>query len=491
MNLTWTGAANTLQKFGGLSNNLYVKKTGLPFFDALQLYGAIALYMGLREDIYINDDGAEWVVSGRSRSSRLKANGERAFKRVQQGNLKPKTKRSITPESFYESLRLSLISQSKELDLPNSLHQANGPFSGLDSAIQSGIRGIAAASYHTMESGQSSDTVCIAQIPLSQGFLAVCGKNRTQTIGDIIFLPIFEGQVDLSKVVSPVSAWLAAPNPLCAYALMILALKVSLFAEGYQDRLTAVVYNKRVKQGDFAYSGLISIASTAVASEKMKSSSLASSAYQSLGRLIRTGWENGRATGLETHALAMATWVLHPTKKNLSAMIMSQERLHRDRQRHILTDSGYVKEIFNMTYKWKDEDYEAVRRFAKAVADAIFYARMKEEPDKKKWGKIWFDEVTLLRSAPSPRVFIRRAMYLVEKGHSKHSQIGTSERDHSFEPKLLKVMDESRSGFESFRDLFRMYLVQESKPPEKGEIEAGITDNTDDSEVTGQEEDEA
>jgi hypothetical protein len=251
---------------------------------------------------------------------------------------------------------------------------------------------------------------------------------------------------------------------------MLLALKTSLFAEGFQDRLTAVVYNKRVKQGDFAYSGVIAIDSTAVSGEKMRSATLASDAYHALRRLIRDGWKNGKATGLEAHAIAMANWIMHPAGRNLCTMIASQEKLHRDRRHHMLAH-GHVKEIFNMSYEWKDNDYETVRRFAKAVASGIFYARMKEV-DKKDWGKTWFDEVTLLRSAPSARAFIRRAMYLVEKGHAKHSRIGTSEWEQSFEPQLLRVIGETRNDFESFRDLFRMYLVQESKPPVKDEVEA-------------------
>jgi hypothetical protein len=478
MNFDWAQNVNIVNSFGGESTVLHVKKTGLFFFDALQLYGAIDLFLGIREDVSIHDAGIEWIVEGRARPARLQMRGERAYRVLRSGSIKPKPSRNVSENEYYEKLRAMLTSTVPNEHFSESLHLANGPFSGLDSAIQSGIRGTAAASYHTLQSGQSSDKVCIAQIPLHQGFLAFCGSKRTQSIGDIVFLPIFEGVIDLSKVISPTAAWVASPNPLCAQALMLLTLKTSLFAEGFQDRLTAVVYNKRVQRGDFAYSGVIAIDSTAISSKKMKSAILASDAYYALQRLMRDGWKNGKATGLEIHAFAMANWIMHPTGRNLSTMIASQERLHRDRRHHMLAH-GHVKEIFNMSYEWKADDYETVRRFAKAVASGIFYARMKEV-EKKDWGKAWFEEVTLLRSASSPRSFIRRAMYLVEKGHAKQSRIGTSEWDQSFEPQLLRIIGENRNEFESFRDLFRMYLVQESKPPERDEVMSEIeTDTTD------------
>ena len=48
---SWSGAQVALEGFGGSPTSLFVTKTGLPFFDALRLYGAIDLYIGLREDV--------------------------------------------------------------------------------------------------------------------------------------------------------------------------------------------------------------------------------------------------------------------------------------------------------------------------------------------------------------------------------------------------------------------------------------------------------
>ena len=64
MTFDWSKAASTLQDFGGKPVTLYVPKTGLPFFDVLRLYGAIDLYIGLREDVAIHDAGNEWEVTG-------------------------------------------------------------------------------------------------------------------------------------------------------------------------------------------------------------------------------------------------------------------------------------------------------------------------------------------------------------------------------------------------------------------------------------------
>ena len=113
-----------------------------------------------------------------------------------------------------------------------------------------------------------------------------------------------------------------------------------------------------------------------------------------------------------------------------------------------------------MSYgKWHG-NHEAVRKLAKAVASGVYYARMKGKDDPS---KEWYDEVTLLRSAPTAKAFIERAMILVEQGHRAHSLVGTAHREEAFDPPaLFASVGENRNDFETFRDLFRMYLVQES-----------------------------
>lgn len=467
MNFDWSVLPQTLGEFGGSPITLHIPKTGLPYFDALRLYGAIDLYVGLREDISIHDAGKEWRVEGRSRAVRLRGRDERILTQIRKGSLKPKPRRDFVERAYCQALRSRLLSSKEEQAFQDSLHEANGPFAGFDSAIQSGIRGVAAASYDTLQSGQSSDEVCIAHIPLSDGLLAFAGYKRSETIGDILFLPLFEGRIDLSKVVSPLRAWLASPNPLCAQALMILGLKTSLFVEGFQERLSAVVYNKRVKQGDFAFSGVVSIASTAVG--KIKSPEFAADTYRVFRQLIVRGWKNGKTTDLAFYAIAMANWLLQPSRKNLSTMVTSQERLYRDGQPHIFIHSDYVKEAFTMSCGDWQGDYEAVRKFAKAVASGIFFARMAGREFKERQ-KAWYDEITMLRSAPSQKSFVQRAMILVEQGHAEHSEVGTSHRGEAFDPKALcDSIGKDRNDFESFRDLFRMYLVQESKYIKKDE----------------------
>jgi len=113
-----------------------------------------------------------------------------------------------------------------------------------------------------------------------------------------------------------------------------------------------------------------------------------------------------------------------------------------------------------MTYGDWQGDHEAVRKLAGAVASGIYHARMKKAENPK---KNWYDEVVMLRSAPSAKAFIGRVMILIEQGHREHEQIGTVHRHEDFAPKaLLESVGKDRTSFETFRDLFRMYLVQES-----------------------------
>jgi len=104
---------------------------------------------------------------------------------------------------------------------------------------------------------------------------------------------------------------------------------------------------------------------------------------------------------------------------------------------------------------------ESIHSFARAVASAIYYARMKDADDP---GKRWYDEVATLRSSPNAKAFVNRALNLLEIGHRENPFVG-SEESHRFE--ACSLLDAIGDEFETFRDLFRMYLVQESRPPER------------------------
>jgi len=462
---SWGTAQSTLEGFGGSPVSVHVPKTGLPFFDALRLYGAIDLYIGLREDVLISDNGDRWEVSGRCRTKMIAGRDEAAFQQVW-------SQKNPKAGPFCSLLHYSL---STGVSFPNGEQKwtpAVKALSGLDAALQSGIRHTAASSYETLQSGQTSpSSVCVLKIPLSDGVLAFAGKKRIEGIGDITFLPLFEGQIDLSKVVSPLRARLGLPNVLCAQVLISLALKTSLFAEGYQDRLKAVVFSTDFdSRNRDNYSGLITIASTGVG--KMRSASLVYHMYRVFRELVRNAWNTQRRISrqeeLKLAALGMAYWLLQPVGKHLASMITSQERLRRERFQVVFTRADYVKEVFKMSYgNWRG-DHEAVRRFARAVSSAIKWARGRDRngnwlPDEEQ-RKNWYDEVTMLRSAPSAKPFIERAMILIEQGHREHSQVGTAHRDEAYDPhNLLSSLGSDRgSEFETFRDLFRMYLVQES-----------------------------
>lgn len=445
----WSKAAEVLDGFGGKPITLHVLKTGLPFFDVLCLYGAIDLYIGLREDVSIHNVGTHWEIQGRSRENRLRGKDVAAFGQVWE-------KKRPVAKDYCHQLRSSCVNGltfQDEFSAP-----ANKAFVGLDAVLQSGIRGISASSYSTLRSGETSKRACLADVPLSEGLWAFAGKKRIENMAQIMFLPVFEGRVDLAKVISPLRARLGRPNAICAQALILLALKSSLFAEGYQDRLTAVVYSTDFdSRKEFNYSGLITISSTAIG--KMKASDLIGHTYNTLRGLVSKAWIRQGPQWIPD-ALAMAYWLMQPVSKHLASMIISQERLKAHGNPQLFTKPEYVKEVFKMSYGGWQGDYESVRKLAKAVASGIYHARMKGAEDPK---KNWYNEVVMLRSAPSAKAFIERAMILIEQGHREHSQIGTPHRQEDFDPRaILKALGKDRTSFETFRDLFRMYLVQES-----------------------------
>jgi hypothetical protein len=460
----WSTATTALHNFGGEPATLYIEKTGLPFYDALRLYGAIDLYIGLREDVTIEDTGIRWKVAGRRRPKFMDGRDVAFLNRIKEQFGRRKNPNS---EEYCKKMYSYLVNAKSFRD--EKPFPADKAFVKLDSTLQAGIRGISAANYETLQTGQTSKKECKAMIPLSEGLLAFAGKKRTENVSRIYFLPVFEGRIDLSKVVSPLRMR-GSPNVLCTQALMLLALKTSLFAEGYQDRLTSVVYNTDFgSRNAFNFSGIIKISSTAIG--KIRSPDLVSHAYRTFGGLVSSAWSQGKTNDLTSAAMGMAYWLMQPVSKHLSSMITAQERLYKDKGAKstlfYIQNKNYanhVKEIFEMTYGNWTGDHEAVRKLARAVASGIYWARGSDKHDDyKEQRKNWYDEATMLRSAPSAKTFIERVMILIEQGHREHGQIGTAHRDEDFDPKaLLDSIGTNRSEFETFRDLFRMYLVQES-----------------------------
>ena len=180
--MTWQSIKNSLQGFGGSPTTLYIRKIGLPFFDALRLYGAIDVVFRLSGETTIKDEGAHWRVDGKER----KFNQNRLEKLIE--HVRP----SITPKAKGKSPALSndinIYLRSQNMLLPATVgtsHLGTGTFSGLDSVLQSGMRGISASSYETLQSGNTSDKDCLAKIDLIDGLLAVAGLKRTASVGDI------------------------------------------------------------------------------------------------------------------------------------------------------------------------------------------------------------------------------------------------------------------------------------------------------------------
>ncbi len=457
----WTESRIIFADFGGTLINLTVHKTGLPFYDALRLYGAIDIYIGTREDVCIRDAGDRWLVKARARLKRIEGRDMRAFSEVRGGKKKP------NPSQFCDRLRTAVL--SGERLTPGDDPKEEAP-SELDPALQSGIRGVSAADYDSMNS--SSNPRCKAKVPLSEALHAYAGRRRTESVGEIRFLPVFEGPIDLGKLVSPLRAWLNIPNPLCAQVLMLLSLKTALWAEGYDRALSAVTYSKRTAKTSFNYSGIILIDSTAIG--KIENAEFCATIHRVFRRLVQNGWKNNKATASATHALAVAEWLMHPLPKTLGPMIAAQEFLIRDDDLPLLLISENVRNVFAMTYPKNDIDYDAVRQLAKTTSSAIYRLGLK---DKKGQRKRWYDEVVALRNAPTKESFRHKILTLIEQGRAQNSWIET------FDPKrVLESMGEDRPSFERFRDCFRMYLIQESAPKGKTDLDSDATSHADDTE---------
>lgn len=467
----WTEAAQTFADFGGQPQVLHIPKTGLPFFDTLRLYGAIELYVGLQQEIYIHDAGNEWEVKARVREHRLKD------VRIVAATLKKGRPRQhehwIT--QLVEGLKGGLWSSE-------IMMKFQPPLITPDSALQSGIRNQAAANYRGLEA-RSTDPDANIEISWADALLSYAGQRRIDTKSKLYFLPVFEGKVDFAKVISPLRARVDIPNILCAQAMILLALKTSLFAEGYSDKLSAVVYNRIRPKSSDNYSGVIEIESTALGKSRKANSNFVRHFHHTFQRMVRGAWlpqGKGKPSEVED-AITHAYWLMQPKHpKNLSALVTSVERQRRNGKITIIAEPGksYVKEVFRMSYgKWEG-DHETVRKFAKAVASGIWYARQKKLENVGERGRAWYDEVVMLRSAPTARAFFERAMILLEQGKKEELFLGSARRSEDFDPSpLFKSIGNNRSDFETFRDLFRMYLVQESTPKSRSNVNVGSAES--------------
>jgi len=458
----WKQVAQNFSDFGGQEKTLRVPKTGLPFFDVLRLYGAVELFVGLQQEVFIHDAGSDWEIRARVREQRLKDLHSVA-------RILKKKDLSKGDEKWIQRLKDAVYGAEWPTE---PLRDVSTPLDNPDSALKDGVRDTAAATYKGLETGSGKHG---SKVPFADALLAYAGQERIESVADIYFLPVFEGKVDFSKVVSPLRVWMNIPNVLCVQALTLLALKTSLFAEGYAEKLSSIVYNRVRKKASDSYSGIIEIESTALGKNRKVSPDFVSHFYRTFRGLLAKAWKRGKSEPEFEDALAHAYWLMQPSQpKHLGSLITSLERQRRNGKPCIIVETRsnrtYAKEVFQMSYgKW-DGDHEAVRKFARIVASAIYQARTKEANNEER-GKAWYDEVVMLRSAPTAKAFFERALILIEQGKKESQYIGSKSNDEDFDPVLLlKSVGDNRVQFETFRDLFRMYLVQESSPRKRGEI---------------------
>lgn len=465
----WASARQALSGFGGTPITLHVDKTGLPFYDALRLYGAIDLYLGTREDLSIHDLGDRWKVHGSTRADRVRGRDIAVFKSVR-ANKTPR------PDVFCRKLREAIISGTRipRVEDPDEKVPTDDQKRTLDPVLQSGIRDVQAAAYESMNSTKSKYT---ARIRLSDAVIAYAGLKRTEGVGDIQFLPIFEGEIDLSKIVAPLHARLSVPHVLCAQVLILLSLKTALWAEGYSERLSAVTYSKKKRQ-DFNYSGVIRLNSTAIG--QIDDGAFCGLLCRVFRGMLTASWKNKKATPMAAHAFAVAEWLMQPLPRTLDGMISAQEFLLKLGNLVFLLVRDNVRKVFEMTYPQRKIDHDAVRQLAKTASSAIYTLGPKNDVNKRR--QHWYNEVVALRNAPTKESFRHRVLTLIEQGRAENSWV------EAFDPeRLLDSMGEGRS-FDEFRDCFRMYLIQESAPKDKRLRDAG--DNEGEDAETGDTEEE-
>lgn len=461
----WANARHALNGFGGEPITLHVEKTGLPYYDTLRLYGAIDIYMGVREDVSIHDLGDRWRVRGRTRRNRVQDRAAISFKA-----LRPTAKKSDR-DTFCAKLRNAIVSGIRipRAEDPDEKVPTDDRNFALDPVLQSGIRGLQSANYDSMDSSAAKYT---ARIPLSDALIAYAGIKRTESVGDMQFLPIFEGQIDLSKIVSPIHSSLSVPNPFCAQVLMLLSLETALWSEGYSRRLSAVTYSKKKSQ-NFNYSGTIRIDSTAIG--QIDDGLFCGLLYRVFWRMLSTSWRRNKATPMATHTFAVAEWLMQPGPRTLGPMITAQEFLLKSGQGPFLVVPNNVRKVFEMTYPDRRIDHEAVRQLAKTVSSAIYKLGLKEDEAKRR--KRWYNEVVALRNSPNKESFRHRVLTIVEQGRAENSWV------EAFDPaSLLESMGKDRPSFEEFRDCFRMYLIQESalKRVQVPDVEVDIPEGAED-----------
>lgn len=463
MSFNWHKAAQTLNGFGGEKLTLHVPKTGLPFYDALRLYGAIDLYIGVREDVRIADKGDMWEIEARSRIKNEKKD-EAILKILAVSNKRGRVE--------IENLRR--VVWNADFNTTPEKIERKAPLTdyGPDAALQNGTRDDACLFYEGLASGEGKKTY----LPVGDAVLAYAGGKRIHTNGGVFFLPVFEGRIDLGRIVSPLRIWSPVPNTLLVSVYEVLVLITSLFAEDYVDRLSAVVFNTDYEpRKSFNYSGIISIESTAL--KKAGRSGMSKATITKVAKvykdLLDKAYEGTKTTGFFIHALNTAHWILKPLPKNLSTVVASQEALMKEESVYATLFSkmnehpNTSKDLFDMSYsenKYSEAAHQELRKFARAVAEAIYYARQKDAK-KEERGKAWYDEIVMLRSAPSAKIFKERCLMLLEQGHKESSFVG-SKAEHSYNPAVVEELLETndKAVFEQFRDLFRMYLIQESKP---------------------------
>jgi hypothetical protein len=454
----WAQAAASIPDFGGQLKTIQVPKTGLPFFDVLRLYGAVDLFLGLQQSVEVHDLGSDWQATARVREQRLKDPSAVALL-LQKGKLRKTDQRLVE-----DQLAAALLGGEWPTQPVRDL---SVPLQNPDSALKDGIRDTAASTYRGLESGYGLNV----KIPMIDAILALAGQARIEQVANIYFLPVFEGKVDFSKVVSPLRAWRNLPNVICAKVLTLLALKTSLWMEGYDYQLSAVAFNTNLdSRANYNYSGLIQIDSTALNRQAGIDGHFFQHYYLTFRALMEQAWSAGKATNKVDDALAHAYWLMEPNHpKHLASLITSMERQHRDDFRTVIATrsprKSFVTEVFKMSYGQWNGDHQSVRKFARVVSTSIWNARQKGEKDKDKQRKAWYDEVTMLRSTTSARSFFERALILIEQGKKENAFIGSGSGDEDFDPsQLIHSIGQSRSDFETFRDLFRMYLILESVP---------------------------
>ncbi len=463
---------------------LHIPKTGLPFLDVLRLYGALEIYSDdVQCEVFMHDAGHAWHLQTRmnacptensnyvqqSESQQILQQWLIALRR---GALKPSDDAFMA--QFHAALHTNTTYPSGEL-----LNVAL-PLENPDSAIKAGVRDGAAIKYRGLEAGQGMKAV----LPLADALLVFAGQSRMEEIAGIRFLPVFEGRCSVPEVVTSINLTgfgkgsIIIPSVLCVQVLYLLALKASLLVleNDCADCLVAVAYNTNyAPRGNYNFSGVIAIQSTLLS--KLQSHRMASHILESYTLLLYKAWDttnNNVSTDFTAHCLTMAEWVMQPTPKRLSALITGQEKLRcltqsTNRYLNIFTQPTDVQEIFTMSYtNWSGNvaggssgsGYEAVRKFAKAVSSAIWETRQRTAENK---GKAWYDEVSILRSASTPKAFRERALTLLEQAHRRNPAIATIHREEDFDPiALLASVGDDRREFEAFRDLFRMYLIQQS-----------------------------